>query len=149
MAILSEIFAIASDDEATSLLTAGARVGSRDGDPADAVIETTGLTSNEIDILHAQLTGRDMKSILHSDKGTMVAFAGDEGPWVERIRPELCDLIAALPEEALLPTASAWVADHDLDGVLPTDAADLLRDWGALARSAKERGDCLYIWTSL
>ncbi len=145
MAILSEIFATASDDEATSFLESGARADDR----IDAVIETTGLTSVEIDVLHAQLIGSDTRTVLRSDGGGMVANAGEQGPWVERIRPELAGLLAAMTAEQVPPAAAAWVADADLDGVDAADAAALLTELTGLARLASERGHRLYVWTAI
>ncbi|MGI8869704.1 MAG: hypothetical protein ACR2F6_12860 [Mycobacteriales bacterium] len=143
MAILTEFFAAVDDAAATEFLTSGARDG------AESVFETTGLTSNELDILHAQLAGTDVRKILRSGGGGMLAYVGDEGPWVERIRPDLVRRVAALRDDDLPTVADRWVSDDDLDDVDAAHATGVLRGWRRLAVEATTKELSLYLWTSL
>src|SRR6266540_1006557 len=80
--MLSEVFVAGSDDEAKGYLSDGAAAAG-----VDAVVETTDLTSMELDLLQSVLTEQPLKHVLREPGGGVIAYGGDQGPWVEDVRP--------------------------------------------------------------
>ena len=142
--MLSEVFVAGSDDEAKKYLRSGAAAAD-----VDAIIETTGLTPVELDLLQSVLTGESLKHILRETGGGVLAYGGDEGPWLEDIRPELTDLLAELPESDVASVAARWREHEELAEADPADVEALLRDLVALAGTARGRGGELYLWNAL
>jgi hypothetical protein len=142
--MLSEVFVAASDEVAKGYLHTGAAAAG-----ADAVVETNDLTSMELDLLHGVLRKEPLKQVLREPGGGVLAYGGDEGPWVEDVRPALAAALAELPAEQLEPVAAAWRAHEELAEADPGDVLELLRELVALAVTARQRSCGLYVWNAL
>jgi hypothetical protein len=142
--MLSEVFVAGSDDEAKGYLHTGAAAAG-----VDAVVETSDLTSMELDLLQGVLCDEPLKQVLREPSGGVLAYGGDEGPWVEDVRPVLTAALAALPAEQFEPVAAAWGAHEELAEADPDDVLELLRQLVALAVTARLREGELYLWNAL
>src|SRR4051794_7831233 len=114
MAMHSEVFGAASDQDAEGTIDRGPVAHGVPG-----VVETGGLTSMEMDLLHSTLTGRRFEEILRSPGGELIATGGDNGPWVERVRRELTELLSGLSAEQVADFGPRWAAHDDLAGADP------------------------------
>jgi hypothetical protein len=142
--MLSEVFVAGSDDEAKGYLPTGAAaVG------VSAVVETTGLTSMELDLLQSVLTGEPLKQVLREPGGGVIAYGGDKGPWVEDIRPALTYALANLPAERYAEVANGWGAHEELAEADPADIHALLEELVRLAVTARTLDCELYLWNAL
>lgn len=84
----------------------------------------------------------------------LVLAVADEGPWVMGVPDRLVAALAGAAPGDLATWAERWVAlteaaDEGLDGGEPADAAALLGELTALARTAREAGRAVYFWMSL
>jgi len=142
--MLSEVFVADSDDEAKGYLPEGAAAAG-----VDAVVETTGLTSMELDLLQSVLTKEPLKQVLREPGGGVIAYGGDQGPWVEDIRPALTNALAALPADRFGAVAEAWGAHDELAEADPADIQALLEELVGLAVTARQQECELYLWNAL
>lgn len=140
----SEVFWAESDDDAKRYLSEGAVAAG-----VEDVLETEELTSLELDVLQAVLEQREVREVLRQPGGGVIAYGGDEGPWVEDIRPALTTALAALPPDEVDRVAAAWSAHEDLAEADPADVKDLLVELVALASTARENGAELYLWNAM
>jgi hypothetical protein len=140
----SEVFWVESDDAAKRYLSGGAAAA---GVPD--VLETDELTSLELDVLQAVLEGHEVKEVLRAPGGGVIAYGGDQGPWVEDIRPALTTALAALPADEVDRVAAAWSAHEDLAEADPADVRALLVELVSLAVTARENGAELYLWNAM
>jgi hypothetical protein len=144
MAMHSEVFGAASDEDAEAAIDRGPNAHGIPG-----VVETGGLTSMEMDLLHSTLTGRRFEEILRSSGGELIATGGDNGPWVERIRHGLTDLLTGLTDEQVADAGPRWAAHDDLAGADPVDVTALLAALVELARTTRAGGQQLYLWNAM
>src|SRR5262249_25471156 len=142
--MLSEVFVAGSDDEAKGYLPAGAAAAG-----VSAVVETTGLTSMELDLLQSVLTEEPLKQGLREPGGGGSAYGGDQGPRGEDIRPTLTGALAALPADRFGAVATAWGAHDELAEADPADVRALLEELVGLAVTARQRECELYLWNAL
>ncbi|HSV67803.1 MAG TPA: hypothetical protein VLJ59_18125 [Mycobacteriales bacterium] len=145
--MLSEVFVAASDDAARAYLHTGAAVAG-----VEDVVETTELTSVEIDLLESVLTGRPLRDVVREEGGGVLAYAGDQGPWVMDVHLELTDALVALagePGERVAAAAAAWGKHTELAEADPDDVLALLEELVGLAVTAREQGGELYLWNAL
>jgi hypothetical protein len=142
--MLSEVFVAGSDDEAKGYLPGGAAAAG-----VAAVVETTGLTSMELDLLQSVLTGEPLKQVLREPGGGVIAYGGDKGPWVEDIRPALTNALASLPTIDLDEVATAWGRYEELAEADPADVQALLEELVQLAVTARTLECQLYLWNAL
>ena len=142
--MLSEVFVAGSDDEAKGYLPDGAAASG-----VEAVVETTGLTSMELDLLQSVLSGEPLKHVLREPGGGVIAYGGDKGPWVEDVRPALTAALAALPAARFAEVAKAWGAHEELAEADPADIQALLEELVGLAVYARSRECELYLWNAL
>ena len=142
--MLSEVFVAGSDDEAKGYLHTGAAAAG-----VDAVVETSDLTSIELDLLQGVLREEALKQVLREPGGGVLAYAGDLGPWVEDVRPVLTDALAALPAEKFDQVAAAWREHEELAEADPEDVREMLGELVALAVTARQRRGELYLWNAL
>jgi hypothetical protein len=140
----SEVFWAESDDAAKRFLSGGAAAAD-----APDVLETEELTSLELDVLQAVIEGHEVKEILREPGGGVIAYGGDEGPWVEDIRPALTTALAALPPDEVDRIGTAWSGHEDLAEADPADVKALLVELVALASTARENDAELYLWNAL
>jgi hypothetical protein len=142
--MLSEVFVAGSDIEAKGYLPEGAAAAG-----VEAVVETTGLTSMELDLLQSVLTGEPLKQVLREPGGGVIAYGGDIGPWVEDIRPTLTTALASLPANQFAEVAHAWGAHEELAEADPADVQALLEEMVRLAVTARTLDCELYLWNAL
>ncbi len=142
--MLSEVFVAGSDDEAKGYLSDGAAAAG-----VDAVVETTDLTSMELDLLQSVLTEQPLKHVLREPGGGVIAYGGDQGPWVEDVRPALTAALASLPADRFGTVAKAWGAHEELAEADPADVQALLEELVGLAVTARQRESDLYLWNAL
>src|SRR6266540_3273537 len=109
--MLSEVFVAGSDDEAKGYLSDGAAAAG-----VDAVVETTDLTSMELDLLQSVLTEQPLKHVLREPGGGVIAYGGDQGPWVEDVRPALTAALASLPADRKLDLPAGLLGVPGADG---------------------------------
>jgi hypothetical protein len=140
----SEVFWAESDEAAKRYLAGGAAAAG-----APDVLETDELTSLELDVLQSVLSGHEVREVLRERGGGVIAYGGDQGPWVEDIRPALTTALAALPADQLDATAKAWGDHEDLAEADPADVRATLAELVSLATTARERGVELYLWNAL
>jgi hypothetical protein len=140
----SEVFVAGADDEAKRYLPDGAAAAG-----VDAVVETTDLTSMELDLLQSVLSEEPLKHVLRQPGGGVIAYGGDQGPWVEDVRPALTTALASLPLDRFGPVAKAWGAHEELAEADPADVQALLEELVALAVTARQRECELYLWNAL
>jgi hypothetical protein len=140
----SEVFVAGADDEAKRYLSDGAAAAG-----VDAVVETTDLTSMELDLLQSVLSDEPLKHVLRQPGGGVIAYGGDQGPWVEDVRPVLTTALASLPVDRFGPVAKAWGAHEELAEADPADVQALLEELVALAVTARQRECELYLWNAL
>jgi hypothetical protein len=140
----SEVFLAESDEAAKQYLAGGAAAAG-----AEDVLETEELTSLELDVLQSVLSGHEVKEVLRERGGGVIAYGGDQGPWVEDIRPALTTALAALPADRLDATAKAWGDHEDLADADPADVRATLAELVSLASAARERDVELYLWNAL
>ena len=143
-AMQSEVFVAGSDGEARNYLSGGAAAAG-----VDAVVETTDLTSMELDLLQSVLTEEPLKHVLRQAGGGVIAYGGDQGPWVEDVRPVLTTALASLPADRFAPVAEAWGKHEELADADPADVRALLEELVALAVTARQRECELYLWNAL
>jgi hypothetical protein len=142
--MLSEVFVAGSDDEAKAFLSGGAAATG-----VEAVVETADLTSMELDLLQSVLTDEPLKHVLRQPGGGVIAYGGDQGPWVEDIRPALTTALASLPVDRFGPVAEAWGKHDELADADPADVRALLEELIGLAVTARQRESELYLWNAL
>jgi hypothetical protein len=140
----SEVFWAGSDDAAKRYLDGGAAAAG-----APDVYETEELTSLELDVLQSVMAGREVKEVLREPGGGVIAYGGDQGPWVEDVRPALTTALAALAADQLGSVAKAWGDHEDLAEADPADVQATLAELVALASKAREQGAELYLWNAL
>lgn len=140
----SEVFWAESDEAAKRYLAGGAAAAG-----APDVLETEELTSLELDLLQSVLTDRHVKEVLQQPGGGVIAYGGDQGPWVEDIRPALTTALAALPADQLGAVATAWGGHEELAEADPADIQALLEELVSLAGTAREQGAELYLWNAM
>ena len=140
----SEVFVAGSDNEAKNYLSGGAAAAG-----VDAVVETTDLTSMELDLLQSVLTEEPLKHVLRQPGGGVIAYGGDQGPWVEDVRPVLTAALAALPADRFGRVAEAWGKHEELAEADPADVQALLEELVGLAVAARQRECELYLWNAL
>jgi hypothetical protein len=143
-AMLSEVFVAGSDDEAKGYLAAGAAAAG-----VQDVVETSDLTSMELDLLQSVLTDEPLKEVLRERGGGVIAYGGDQGPWVEDVRPALRDALASLPVDRFGAVAKAWGAHEELAEADPADVQAMLEELVALAVTARQGERDLYLWNAL
>ncbi len=142
--MLSEVFVAGSDDEAKGYLSGGAAQAE-----VGAVVETTGLTSMELDLLQSVLTAEPLKHVLQQPGGSVIAYGGDQGPWVEDVRAALTTALASLPVARFPEVARAWGSHDELADADPADIQALLEELVGLAVTARQRESELYLWNAL
>lgn len=140
----SEVFWAESDEAARQYLDGGAAAAG-----APDVLETEELTSLELDVLQSVLGGHDVREVLREPGGGVLAYGGDQGPWVEDIRPALTTALAALPADRLDAVAKAWSEHEDLADADPADVRATLAELVSLASAARAHEAELYLWNAL
>jgi hypothetical protein len=140
----SEVFWAESDETAKRYLAGGAAAAG-----APDVLETEELTALELDLLQGVLTGQSVKEVLQQRGGGVIAYGGDQGPWVEDIRPVLTTALAGLPADQVAAVAKAWGDHEELAEADPADVRALLEELVSLAGTARDRGVELYLWNAM
>jgi hypothetical protein len=140
----SEVFWAGSDEAAKRYLAEGAAAAGAPG-----VLETEELTSLELDLLQSVLAGVTVREVLQQPGGGVIAYGGDEGPWVEDIRPALTTALAGLPADRLGEVAKAWGAHEELSEADPADVQATLTELVSLASTAREQDAELYLWNAM
>ncbi|WP_426311525.1 hypothetical protein [Cellulosimicrobium sp. E-16] len=152
MGILTDYFSAPDDAQAGS----AARTGPSSPDPLtnQPVFPTVELKGIDpfvvLGTLAGLLTDRPYAEAKTDPRhGSLVATAGDEGPWVVAVTDELVTALAATTPNALDAVAVRWAATEELEGSDPADLADALRRLAELCVRADDAGHRLYCWTSL
>ncbi|QJW37082.1 hypothetical protein [Cellulosimicrobium protaetiae] len=152
MGILTDYFSAADDAQAGS----AARTGPSSPDPLtnQPVFPTVELKGIDpfvvLGTLAGLLTDRPYAEAKTDPRhGSLVATAGDEGPWVVAVTDALVTALAATTPTALDAVAVRWAATEELEGSDPADLADALRRLSELCVRADDAGHRLYCWTSL
>ncbi len=152
MGILTDYFAAPDDTLAAVAAATGPDspdpVASR---PAFATVELRGIDPFVVlGTLTSLLTDRPYAEVTADARhGSLVATAGDEGPWVVSVSDTLVGALAGATPAALDEVAVQWAATEELEGSDPADLADALRRLAALCVQVDDTGHRLYCWTSL
>lgn len=85
----------------------------------------------------------------HPRHGTVVASAGDEGPWVVTVSDELVEALASARRSALDRVAAEWAQTAVILDQEPAVLVDGLSRLAGLCARADESGQAVYCWTSL
>ncbi len=152
MGILTDYFAAPDDTRASTAALAGP--GTLDpltNQPAFVTVELKGIDPFVVlGTLASLLTHRPYAEVTGDVRhGSLVATAGDEGPWVVSVTDELVTALAGSAPSALDEVAVRWAATEELDGSDPADLADALRRLASLCVRVDDAGHRLYCWTSL
>jgi hypothetical protein len=81
----------------------------------------------------------------------LVREAAEDGPWIYRVPPALCEALASARAADLDRYGRAWAATEEwtLDGGTPAEIVPYLGQIAQLASRAKAEQMSLFIWTSL
>jgi hypothetical protein len=141
--LLSEFFAAAPIDVDRGVLDRGP------GRRYDAV-STVSLTDLTMALLLAAIEGRDLnQAVDRMERDGFVAEGPLHGPWLTRLPDVLRDALAAASADDLCLYAAGWLCAVELAHADLAAMIAVLGDLAVLARSARDRGDALYLWTSL
>jgi hypothetical protein len=144
MGVLTDYFAAPDDEGAKRALDSGplaAGLPTVESKSLDPVV--TMATLEEI------LTGSDAMQIIQGGDDPLVALAGDEGPWLFRIRPSLLSVLREPDAARLQSAATAWAATEELKGSDSQDLYVFLWNLAHLNSWAVRNGQAIYCWTSL
>jgi hypothetical protein len=152
MGILTDYFAAPDDTRAATAAALGP--DSPDpltSQPAFATVELKGIDPFVVlGTLTSLLTDRPYAEVTADARhGSLVATAGDEGPWVVSVTDTVVGALAGATPAALDEVAVRWAATEELEGSDPVDLADALHRLSALCARADDAGHRLYCWTSL
>jgi hypothetical protein len=152
MGLLTDYFASADDVGAASVAVGGPGMI----DPATMRARLPAVDLPGIDpfvvlgTLASLLAGRPYAEVTrHPRHGSLVATAGDEGPWVVSVSDELVATLAVTSRATLEDVAVRWAATDELVGSDPEVLATALHRLAALCVRADDAGHRLYFWTSL
>lgn len=152
MVLLTDYFAAEGDERAASVAVQGPRAV----DPATmrrtfAAVELPGIDPFVVlGTLTSLLVDRPYAEVVrHPRHGTLVATAGDEGPWVVSVSEELVAALAATTSTAIDRLAVRWSATAELEGSDPGELSAALHELATLCVRADDTGHRLYCWTSL
>lgn len=152
MGILTDYFAAPDDERASTATLASPGVPDPLTDqPAFATVALQGIDPFVVlGTLTSLLAGRPYAEVTKDTRhGSLVATAGDEGPWVVSVTDELVAALAGATPAALDAVAVRWAATEELEGTDPADLADALHRLAALCVRADDAGHRVYCWTSL
>lgn len=152
MGLLTDYFAADDDARAASVAVGGpgmidpatmrARIPAVDLPGIDPFVVLGTLVSLLEERPYAEVTR-------HPRHGSLVATAGDEGPWVVSVSDELVAALAMTSRTRLDDVAVRWAATDELAGSDPAALAAALHRLAALCVRADDAGHRLYCWTSL
>jgi hypothetical protein len=152
MGLLTDYFAADGDEHAASVAVEGPGAV----DPATmrrtfAAVELKGIDPFVVlGTLTSLLVGRPYAEVVRLPRhGSLVATAGDEGPWVVTVSDELVAALAAATPATVEEVAVRWAATDELAGSDPRDLAGALHELAALCVRVDDDGHRLYCWTSL
>jgi hypothetical protein len=141
--LLSEFFAAAETDVTREVLDRGP--GHR-----YETISTTSLTDLTMALLLAAIEGRNLDgAVERMELDGFVVEGPIHGPWLTRLPETLRDALAVADGDDLRLYAARWLGAVELSHVDARAVSALLHELAALARTARSRSDCLYLWTSL
>jgi hypothetical protein len=141
--LLSEFFAVAPADVTPEILDRGP------GRRYEAV-STTSLTDLTMALLLAAIEGRNLDRAF--DRMELDGFVVEgplHGPWLTQLPDALRDALASAEGDDLRLYAARWLGAVELAHADARAMLALLGELAVLARSARSRGDSLYLWTSL
>jgi hypothetical protein len=135
---------------ATTLEIPPVRVLKRADEPVFDAVDGKGIDPIVmLTTLQSLLTGVPYDELPQADF-VDVAVGGEDGPWITELPAQLRDALADSDDGRLRDTAQQWVRTEEFG--LPTSADDVLpflREFIALARRARDRGELLYCWSCL
>jgi hypothetical protein len=97
--------------------------------------------------LQSLLTGVPYQKL---PEGELLAMEGEDGPWIVQLSEELRDALADAQVSRLPAVAEQWVRTEEFWERPPaTEVLPFLGEVTALARRARQAGECLYCWICL
>jgi hypothetical protein len=144
MGLLTDYFAATIDEDAKRVVDKGPRAS---GLPA---VEAKGLDPVvTMATLEGILTGADPMAIIGQGAGAVIAQAGDEGPWVARLRGSVVEALGKPDAAALAQAAREWSKTEELAGSDPQQLYEFLWNLAHLSQWALANNQSVYCWMSL
>ena len=144
MGLLTDYFAAMYDAAAKRTLDSGPKatgLSAVEAKSLDPIVTTA--------TLEAILTGTDSMTIIHDNKGALVADGGSDGPWVVSLRPSLIRAIGEPDAQKLAAVAKAWANTEELAGSDPPGLYEFLWNLAHLVQWALGNNQRIYCWMSL
>ena len=144
MGLLTDYFAATDDGDAKRALRDGpfrAGFSAIESKSLDGVVTMA--------TLEAILTGGNASDIIGQNKDSLVGSAGDEGPWVMRVRDSLARAFGEPDAARLYEVAQAWALTDELRGSRPDDLYGFLWNLAHLSQWAIANNRGIYCWMSL
>ena len=99
--------------------------------------------------LEAILIGGDTVQVIQANRDPLVSQAGEQGPWLVRIRHSLTTALCEADEARLQSAADSWARTEELRGSDAKGLYAFLLSFAQLSRRAKANGESVYCWMSL
>lgn len=112
-------------------------------------VDIKGIDTIKLSLLHAQLTGEDVDSLLPAYDP--IVSASDDGPWVFLLPVAFVQRLATLGATERSAAGAQWARAEEfaLDGWSPSDVDAVLTTICAEARSAETAGKELFLRMAL
>jgi len=141
---LNDYFAAKDDTAAMAAMATGPQAAgfpSLDAKSIDPVVTMASL--------EAILTGGDTLQVIHANRDAPVSQAGEQGPWLVRIRHSLTTALCETDEARLRSAANSWASTEELRGSDAQGLYAFLLNFAQLSRRASANGEAIYCWMSL
>lgn len=113
-------------------------------------VDIKGIDTIKLALLHAQLTGEDLDSLLPG-YDPIVSASDDDGPWVFVLPAPFVQRLATLDATERTAAGARWASAEEfaLDGWAPSDVDAMLTTIWTAARDARTAGNELFLRMSL
>lgn len=144
MGVINTYFIASNDAAAASVVETGPDAAN--GPVLDAVDPTV-----QAGTLQELLTGEPYDTITGERSwARLVSEPDHDSAWVVSLPGAFTAALADASDERLAEVVGPWSETEEFWGAGdPEYLLPMLRDWRALARTARERGEALYCWNSL
>ncbi len=152
--LVTDYFAAATDALAATVLLEHAGPSTPARGSGEPLFDTVSLPSVEpfvmLGLLAHLLSGRSYREVTaHPRHASLVAVAGDEGPWVVTVSDDLVADLAAASPAVLTDVGVRWARTPELAARPAEVVAPAVHALGSLAARATQVRHGIYCWTRL